>query len=317
MAKYTICLDIGGTKILGAIFDDLGQIVFRLKKKTKAAAGMANIEATIASLIDELLKGYNITTDSLRAISAGAPGVIDEQRGVILFAPNLPWQNYPIRQAMEKRFKTPFFIGNDVNLGVLGEWKYGAARGLEHVIGLFVGTGLGGGMILNGQLYTGYGFKGAELGHMIVEPEGPLCNCGQRGCLEAISSKLGMTDYIRVQVNRGRDCCLKDSITSTVFKSKALRSAYQEKDIVATEAIDRACHYLAIASGSLVNIFSPQMVVFGGGVIEAMGEVFLDKVLKEVDKYSWPSIRSTVTFAKAALGDDSILYGALTLCEKA
>jgi len=151
---------------------------------------------------------------------------------------------------------------------------------------------------------------------MILDPEGPLCNCGQRGCLEAFSSKQGMSSYIRQQVSRGRDSMMADSVKGGVFKSKILKQALEAGDPVAVEAVDRACHYLAIASGNLVNTFSPDIVVYGGGVIEAVGDLFLEKITAEVDKYCMPSIRETVEFKKAALGDDSILYGALSMIKK-
>ena len=152
---------------------------------------------------------------------------------------------------------------------------------------------------------------------MVVEPEGPLCNCGQRGCLEAFASKTGMSAYIRQQVARGRESLRADAVKDGVFKSKKLKKALAANDKVAMEAVDRACHYLAVATGSLINIFSPDLVVYGGGVIEAMGDLFLEKILDEVDRYCMPEIRSTVELKAAALGDDSVVYGDLALIEAA
>lgn len=316
MSKYFICLDIGGTKVLGAIFDNKREIVYRIKKKTKADGDDAqNIENTIISLVEELVEGFKISLEDVAAIAAGAPGVINIEKGVVLFSPNLPWRNYEIKKAIEEKFHVPFFIGNDVNVGVYGEWKYGAAKDLKQVVGLFVGTGMGAGLILDGKLFTGYQDKGAECGHMILDPEGPKCNCGQRGCLEAFSSKQGISDYIRTQAQRGRATSMEKAVAKGVFKSKALKAAYEEGDEVAIEAIDRACHYLAIGIGNLINTFSPEMVVLGGGVMEAMNEVFMEKILKEVDRYCMPSIRDTVAIKAAALGDDSILYGALAMID--
>ena len=173
--KYNICLDIGGTKVLGAVFDSKDNIVYRYKKKSaENGASSQNVEEVIVSVVDELLKSSGIKKSQLNAISAGAPGVIDQGKGIILFTPNLPFRNYDIKTPMEKKFGVPFYIGNDVNVGVLGEYKYGAAKGYQHVIGFFVGTGMGGGLILNGSLYTGNQFKAAEYGHMILDPEGPM-----------------------------------------------------------------------------------------------------------------------------------------------
>ena len=196
---------------------------------------------------------------------------------------------------------------------MLGEYKYGIAQGYKNVVGIFPGTGMGGGLILNGELYTGTGFKAGEIGHMVLDPEGPLCGCGQRGCFESFSSKKGMSAYILQQVSRGRESYLSDKIENGVFRSKYLKKALKQEDKVAMEAVDRACHYMADATGSLINIFSPDLIVYGGGIMEACGELFLEKVLAEVDKYCMPSIRPTVELKCATLGDDSVIYGALAM----
>ena len=314
---YNICLDVGGTKVLGAIFNENREIVYRLKKRSKAEGDSSqNVEKVIAGVVEEMMKESGIKKNQVHAIASCAPGVIDQDTGVVLFTPNLPWRNYDLKGAMEKRFGIPFFVGNDVNLGVLGEYKYGAARGYQNVVGFFVGTGMGGGLILNGELYTGHQFKAAEYGHMILNPEGPLCNCGQRGCLEAYSSKQGMSAYIRQQVSRGRKTLMADAVADGVFRSKALKKALKENDPVAMEAVDRACHYLAIATGNMINTISPDLVLYGGGIIEALGDLFLEKILSEVDRYCMTAIRPTVDIKNASLGDDSVIYGCLALIEE-
>ena len=315
--SYNICLDVGGTKVLGAIFNEKDEIIYRLKKRSKSGGeGTADVEKVIIDVVEEMIAESGIDRKKLNAIASCAPGVIDQDTGVVLFTPNLPWRNYDLAGAMRKKFGVPFYVGNDVNLGVLGEYQYGAARGYKNVVGFFVGTGMGGGLILNGELYTGHQFKAAEYGHMILDPEGPLCNCGQRGCLEAFSSKQGMTAYIRQQLSRGRESMMAEAVQEGVFRSKKLKKALAAGDEVAMEAVDRACHYLAIATGNMINTFSPDLVLYGGGVIEAVGEIFLEKVLKEVDRYCMTAIRPTVDLKIASLGDDSILYGDLALIEE-
>ena len=312
--SYNICLDVGGTKVLGAIFNEKDEIIYRLKKRSKAGGdAAADVEKVIISVVEEMIEESGIDRKKLNAIASCAPGVIDQDKGVVVFTPNLPWRDYDIGSAMKKRFGVPFFVGNDVNLGVLGEHKFGAARGYHNVVGFFVGTGMGGGLILNDQLYTGHQFKAAEYGHMILDPEGPLCNCGQRGCLETFSSKQGMSAYIRQQVSRGRESMMAEAVQDGVFRSKKLKKALAAGDRVAMEAVDRACHYLAVATGTMINTFSPDLVLYGGGVIEAVGDLFLEKVLAEVDRYCMPQIRNTVEIKIAQLGDDSILYGDLAL----
>ncbi|MBR3150929.1 MAG: ROK family protein [Erysipelotrichaceae bacterium] len=315
---YKICLDIGGTKILGVIFNENNEIIYRLKKRTKGSGeGTENVEQVIISVVAEMVKKSGISLKQVQGIAAGAPGVIDQENGIILFSPNLPWRDYDIRTPLEKKFKVPFYIGNDVNIGILGEYKHGAGRGYTNVVGFFVGTGMGGGLILDGKLYTGSHFKGAEYGHMILDPEGPVCNCGQRGCLEAFSSKQGITKYIRRQASRGRETMMAEHLEGGTFRSKYLKQALRKKDPVTVEAVNRACHWLAVATGNMINTFSPDVVIYGGGVVEATGDIFVNKILKEVDNYCMPSIRSTVELKSAALGDDSIVYGALSLIEDA
>ncbi len=312
--RYNICLDVGGTKVLGVIFNEKDEIIYRLKKRSKSGGeGSADVEKVIVDVVEEMIRESGIDRSKLNAIASCAPGVIDQDRGVVLFTPNLPWRDYDMAGAMRKKFGVPFFVGNDVNLGVLGEYHFGAAKGYQNIVGFFVGTGLGGGLILNGALYTGHQFKAAEYGHMVLDPEGPLCGCGQRGCLEAFSSKMGMSAYIREQVARGRESLMAEAVQDGVFRAKKLKKALEAGDKVAAEAVDRACHYLAIATGNQINTFSPDLVLYGGGVMEAMGDLFLEKILSEVDRYCMPQIRKTVDIKIAALGDDSILYGDLAM----
>ena len=313
--SYNICLDVGGTKVLGAIFNEKDEIIYRLKKRSKSEGeGSADVEKVIISVVEEMIKKSGIDPKTLNAIASCAPGVIDQDKGIVLFTPNLPWRNYDIAGAMKKKFGVPFFVGNDVNLGVLGEYKFGAARGYKNIVGFFPGTGMGGGLILDGKLFTGNQFKAAEYGHMTLDPDGPLCGCGQSGCLEVFSSKRGMSDYIRQQVGRKRPCMLAEDVANGgIFRSKRLKKALAAKDEVAMEAVDRACHYLAIATGNMINTISPDLVIYGGGIMEAMGPLFLEKILKELDRYCMISIRPTVDVKLAALGDDSILYGDLAL----
>ncbi len=291
MKKYNICLDVGGTKVLGVIFNEKREIIYRLKKRSKTGeASTKSVEDVIISIVEEMIKESGIK--------------------------RLPMRNYNMRAVMEDKFGVPFFVGNDVNLGVLGEYKYGCGRGYKNIVGLFVGTGMGGGLILDGKMYTGNLFKGAELGHIILDPEGPLCNCGQRGCLEAFSSKTGMSNYIREQLARGRQSEMAVAVENGTFRSKRMKKALEAGDVVAMEAVDRACHYLAVATGNLINTFSPDLVVYGGGMIEACGDLFLGKILTELDRYCWPTIRDSVDVKIAALGDDSVLYGDLAMIEE-
>jgi len=314
MKKAYICLDIGGTKVLGSVFDENLKIVCTVKKKTKAEEGQEKIEERIIGIIEELIIKSQMDRGSLVAIGAGAPGIINESTGQIIFTPNIPWKNYNIKKVIEERFNAPFHIGNDVKMGVLGEWKYGVGKGKENIVGIFVGTGIGGGVIINNKLYAGAKHSGTEIGHMIINTEGPYCNCGQRGCLEAYASKIAITREIRSQMQRGRKTVLSDLMgDTTVIKSKMLKKAIDEKDELALEVLDKAVYYLAAGAGSLINIFNPNMLIFGGGVFEALGGYMLPKVQEKIRRFSMPAVFEGTEIVQSKLGDDSILYGSLAL----
>ena len=317
--KYNICLDIGGTKVLGAVFNEKDKLICKVKRRsTEEGASTENIESVIIEVTRLLLQKANIRKSQINAISAGVPGIVDSKNGIVVFTPNLPWRNYDLRGAIEKEFGAKFYLGNDVNVGVLGEYKYGAGRGHKNIVGFFIGTGVGGGLILNKKLFVGNEFKAGELGHIIIDENGPECGCGNHGCLEAFSSKKGMAKYILGEIEKGRPSQMGEAIDEHgVFKSKFLKAAVEAGDEVALEAIDRACHYLAIGAGSMINALSPDCVIFGGGVIEALGDLFLEKILAEIDHYAMPAIRPSVEIFKASLGDYSNIYGSLALIKGA
>jgi glucokinase len=314
MPKKYLTLDIGGTKVLGAVFED-DKIVCRVKIKTKPQDGGELLESKIIDLILEILIKAEVDIKDISAIAAGAAGIIDEKNGIIIYSPNLPWKNYNIKHSIEEKFNVPFHIGNDVTLGTLGEWKYGIAQNKQNVIGIFVGTGIGGGLIINNKLYTGSKHAAAEIGHMSLNSEGQYCNCGQQGCFEAYSSKIAITRDIKAQIARGRKTILTEfqEIDSAPIRSKALKKAIQKDDALVIEALDRAIYYIAQATGNLINIFDPDMVVMGGGVFEAMGDYIMPIMNKYIGRYAMPNILEGTQIVKSQLGDNAILYGALVL----
>lgn len=317
MDKKHICLDIGGTKILGAILDEKDNITFKVKKKTRAEKGIEKIEERIVEVVGELIKESGTDKNEIAAIAAGAPGVINELTCELIYAPNLPWKNYDLKKVIEEKFDIPFYIGNDANLGMLGEWKYGIAAKKENVVGIFVGTGIGGGLIINNKLFTGKRHDAGELGHMILNTEGPYCNCGQRGCFEAYASKVAITKEIRNQIKRGRKTVLKDLMDEhSVIKSKALKSAIEAKDSVAMEVMDNAIYYLAAGTGNLINIFSPDMVVLGGGVLESLGDYIMPLLKRYVKRFALPELLGGTEIVQSSLGDDAIIYGALAIIKE-
>lgn len=312
---YYIGIDLGGTKILGALFDENGEIIKKVKAKTKVKNGKEFIFLQIRKVLDELLDG--IDRGNIKAIGAGIPGIIDGENGIVIFSPNLPWENYPLVEELREAYGILTFIGNDVNVGIMGEWMYGSAKGMNDVVGMFIGTGIGGGLIVDGKLYEGAGGAAGEIGHITVDPKGPICGCGARGCLEALASKTAVLKQIKAQLKRGRESVLSEDIgeDTKVLKSSHLRKAYDEKDELALEIIDKMCEEIGLACSSLMNILNPEAIVLGGGIIEALGEVFLPKIKTMAKQYAMPKIYENCEIIVAQLGDDAGIMGALAIAK--
>lgn len=191
--KQYITLDIGGTKIFGTIMDSKGNILVRDKKKSRSEEGEKVVTEQLFKCIDSLFEKSGLTKSDIVALGAGMPGILDQKTGTIIFTPNMPWKKFPFRKVVDDRYGFTSYLGNDATMGMLGEWKYGVAKGKTDVVGFFVGTGIGGGLVINGRFHEGYTGAAGELGHVTLNPDGPYCGCGSRGCMEAYASRQQFT----------------------------------------------------------------------------------------------------------------------------
>lgn len=305
-------LDIGGTKILGAVYPCEGgdNPLKRIKKKTKAHLGEDVVIEQIFKVIDELLEEEDY---EVKGIGAGSPGIVKNESEVV-FSPNIPFQNTNLGFLIEKKYKVPFVLGNDVNVAMYGEWVLRDTGKSKNALGLFLGTGVGGAIIIDKKLYTGQGGAG-EIGHMIVNPEGAYCGCGSQGCLESYGSKTGIQNAIRGQLKKGRSSILKDMMEAdgSVIKSSSLEKAFEQEDTLAVEVIERAGYYVGLAVGNLVNIFHPDLIILGGGIMEAMGKELLPMIEKEAERHVMPGLLEGVNFELSHLSDDAGIFGAYAL----
>ena len=310
-----IGIDLGGTKILGALFDENGKILHKVKKKTKAKNGIKTIEIQVFSVIDELLDKNK--KEKVESIGIGVPGIVNIESGVVEFAPNVEMDQYPIRDVIKKKYKMDVNIGNDVNVGTLGEWRFSTEKDVKNAIGLFIGTGIGGGIIIDNKLYSGSGGLAGEIGHMSIDIMGAVCGCGSRGCLEAISSKTGMQTEILARIRRGEKTLIQDSLDKEgILKSSALKEAYEKQDVVVRETVEKAARYLGVGVANIINIFNPEVIIFGGGIIEELGDVIIPIVKKEALRYTIRVMYENVRFKKAELGDDAGIMGAFILAKE-
>src|SRR5215470_8076479 len=203
MAPYILGIDLGGTKVQAALLDDTGKIIGRGRAKTEAWREDEEVFKTIADVGRAALAEANFDAKNLTALGIGSPGPLDPDRGYIIESSNLKFKNFPLGPRLSEEFGCPSIVENDVSSGTYGEFRAGAARGANDVVGVFVGTGIGGGIVIDGKLYRGFSKNAAEVGHTIILAEGPKCGCGARGCMEALGSRSGMTRQIRKAIASG------------------------------------------------------------------------------------------------------------------
>jgi len=307
-----LVVDLGGTKIITAIISPLGEIIARNYQPTLASEGLQLVIERLISGIDHLLRQNNLSPSQLSAISIAAAGIIDIKKGIITEAPNLPgWRNIPLRSIVEERYKIPTFLINDADAAALGEHRFGAGRGLNNLILLTLGTGVGGGIIINGKLYLGSTGSAAEIGHTIVEVNGPKCRCGNIGCLETLASGTAIAEEAVSRIRQGSKSSLSEIMKGKIedITAEKVYLAAKNGDSLALEVITRAAYYLGIASVNLVNIFNPEMIIIGGSVAE-MGDLLLEPVRQMVRERAFPLLAQAVRIVPAQLGNDAGIFGA-------
>jgi glucokinase len=302
--KITLAIDVGGTQMRAAVFPENEIKPLRQKRIPTYADGKTSLDRLI-QLIHEVNEGG----ETIDAIGIAVPGPLDPKSGVIIAAPNLPeWSGVSITELCQKEIGAPTFIGNDANLAAVGEWKYGAGIGHHHLLYLTLSTGIGGGVIIDDHLLVGHQGLAAELGHVVLLPDGPMCGCGQRGHLEAIASGTGIAAYFAEQLAAG---C--KSTLSGKPDAKEISQAAKEGDELALESFERAGYFIGLAVSNYLMIFNPSIVIFGGGVSQT-GDLIMDPIRKTVrESVLSENYLIDLVITQAKLGDDVGLYGALAL----
>jgi glucokinase len=313
---YGLGIDLGGTKMLAGVVDlESGKVLGAARKKTHAERGAKAIAERLNETAQEALDAAKLpANDSIVGIGVGAAGQLDRKRGVVLASPNLPFENFPLSEHLQTQFKVPVTLANDVEAAAYGELYHGAGKGCPLFVCVFVGTGIGGGIVEDGKLYRGACGTAGELGHMTVVAGGRLCPCGSRGCLEAYASRTAMTHAIAGEIKRGRHSVVKAELESGagVLRSGIIADAIKSKDELVTEVVHEASDYLAYGLASIINFYNPQKIILGGGVIEAMDLIF-ERATQRAKEIALPVPSRTVEFVRSALGDNSGMVGAATL----
>lgn len=318
--EIIVGIDLGGTSIKALAVDGRNKILAMGKKKTELGHKPKVLIKEIAKLVEDTAKEAGVKIKGVVAVSIGAPGAIDVRRGVVTEAPNLHWKNVPLASELRLLLGTPVMVDNDVNVGVMGEHALGAGERVDNLVGIFVGTGIGGGIILGGKLFEGANGWAGEVGHTVIMVDGPMCGCGRRGCAEALASRTAIERDIRGAIEAGAKSAVieimeergKDRITSSV-----LQAALAKNDPVVKQVMKRAELYLGILVGNIVNTLDPQRVIIGGGIASRLGENFVGPIRAAAYEQFLHAGSAKLTKVMAgSLGDDAGALGAVVLARK-
>ena len=309
---YLIGFDLGGTKMLCGLLDEKLSIVATSRAKTGAHEGQDAVVGRIIDLIRGTLERNGIAVEKLAGVGIAVPGPVSPDLGVVHQTPNMPFHELPLRDLVEKALGAPVVLENDVNAGTYGEFIGGAARGYRDIVGIFPGTGIGGGLILDGRLYRGRNGRAGEVGHMIIQVGGPRCGCGQYGCLEALASRTAMAkDAAAIAAAGGAPATLELAGTDLKnYRAKVFLKAKEAGDTEVIKVIERSAHFLGIGIANCVNTLDPEIVVLGGGIVEKLGDYYVDMAAVSMRSHAMPNIAKGVKVVSAELGDDAVIIGA-------
>lgn len=307
--KYVIGIDLGGTKINSVLSDFNGNIVSQCTVYTEAFRGKEHVLNKIMMTIDKVLQNADKTIEEIRAIGIGSPGPLDYKNGTIITTPNLPFINFNIIQPIICKYNVPAYLDNDANVAAIGEFLFGAGQGTKNMIYVTVSTGIGGGAIINGNIYRGHTFNALEIGHMTIEPNGPKCNCGNYGCAEAVASGTAIARQGKEAAKRGEITSLSQYENITAYE--VFREA-EKGDKTSLDIINKSLNYLGICISNIITSFDPEMIIIGGGVTRA-GEIVYNKIKDVVNKRCFKTMAESCKIVAPALGTDAGVMGAIAL----
>lgn len=311
--NYFAGIDLGGTKIFSLIVDEKYNIIGRAKSKTLPEEGVESVINRIAESYETALQDSGLDPSKIKHIGIAVPSAVNVDKGVLLHAPNLGWKDIALSRILAERTKKPVFMDNDANMGLYAEYITSPARKYKNVYGVFVGTGIGGGYIVNGELSRGLNYTAGEIGHMIVKIGGPKCNCGNKGCLEAIAGKVGIITAIKEDIDGAKEKSIIEEISPDWRKSvgaSALKKCYIKNDKVVVKALINAGKTIGIACANIVNLIGVEAIILGGGIIEDLGDVLIPIIKEYMAECSIAGGSNGVKIYKSDLGDDAIAIGA-------
>lgn len=314
--KFAVGVDFGGTKTLAGVVNiDSGKLVAVSKKKTKPQ-DQADLLKRIITVVDDALAEADIEPKKVAGIGVGAAGMVNRDKGVLLNAVNIGVTDLPITQPLTERYQVPARLGNDVEVATLGELSFGAGRNCENFVCIFVGTGIGSGIVRDGRMYYGATGTAGEIGHIILYPDGRQCGCGAFGCLEAYASRTAIAKSIVCELNRGAESQIADRVDMSkgILRSKALAQALEAGDPVVHNAVVEAAEFMGVGLATIINFYNPKRIIIGGGVVEAV-DLYFEIASQEAQRRALLIPSRKIEIVRAELGDYAGTIGAAMLCK--
>jgi len=305
-------IDLGGTKILTSVINPEGEMLSRDHSVTPAAEGPEGVIRAILASAGRAVEGASLAMDRVSAVGVGAPGLADTEAGILFTSPNLPgWKDIPLRDLIQEKLKKKAFLINDGNAAALGEYYFGAAKGVRHFIYVTISTGIGGGIVIDGKILKGSRGMAGEIGHTTIDDEGPPCHCGNRGCWEALASGTALAKAARKEIEEGADTTILTLAEGKIEQvtAQTVQWAAEKDDPLAHQLIHKTAYYFGVGLANLVNLFNPEMIVIGGG-LSNMGDRLLQPAYRVAEERAFNRAYRTVRFVRAALGRNSGVLGA-------
>ncbi len=317
--KYWVGFDLGGSKMLAVVYDRDFRPVARKRKRTRGLGGANEGLTRVVALIEAALDAAGAPREALAGIGLGCPGPLDLDKGIVLEMPNLGWKKVKVKAELERAFACPAVVVNDVDAGVYGEYRFGAAKGARCVVGVFPGTGIGGGAVYQGEIIRGAKGSALEIGHVPVIRAGPLCGCGRRGCLEAVAGRLAISAAAAMAGYRGEAPALLQAAGTDLqnIRSRVIADAIVAGDKVVETIVREAARTIGWAMAGVVNVLAPDTVLLGGGLVNDMPELFVSEIDAALRAQVMPAFADTFKVVAAKLGDDASVTGAAALAQRA
>lgn len=314
---YIVSIDMGGTKQLASVINSSDGIIARIKQSTVQQASERDYVKSIVKITKNVIKTAKVEKDQIKAVCLGIAGSVNPYNGTIYLAPNLGLKNFNIKKLLENEINYPVLLENDVNLAALGIKFFEVDKSSQNLLAVFVGTGIGGGLILNGKLYRGSNFVAGEIGHILVKKDGAVCGCGKRGCFETIASRTAITNKIINDVKNGKESTLAKMIEEgAIIKSKSLAKAVRAGDEIVTRHIIDGCDVIGGVLASITNSLNLDTIVLGGGLVEALGYFMVPQIKESLEQHILDEALTGLEIKETKLGDDAAIYGGIKLVEE-